>query len=150
MIWFQNSWTYCTSIIFWQVFKKYIWNISRADALKNLIEPSSLCHAIYKVERRNITINTEIIQFLSVALSYDCTKLWQNLKKIWKGHFWFTLKGPILVRYVHECLHVCQSKGSLAFMQHFKFVNWWIRGFVFWCHKQVKSVRNIFVFALVF
>ena len=22
-------------------------------------------------------------------------------------------------------------------MQRFKFVNWWIRGFVFWCHKQV-------------
>ena len=28
-------------------------------------------------------------------------------------------------------------KGSLAFMQHFKFVNWWIRGFLFWCHEQV-------------
>ena len=30
-------------------------------------------------------------------------------------------------------------KGSLAFMQHFKFVNWRIRGFVFWCPEQVKS-----------
>ena len=24
-------------------------------------------------------------------------------------------------------------------MQHFKFVNWWIRGFVFWCHEHVIS-----------
>ena len=24
-------------------------------------------------------------------------------------------------------------------MQHFKFVNWWIRGFVLWCQEQVKS-----------
>ena len=24
-------------------------------------------------------------------------------------------------------------------MQHFKFVNWRIHGFVFWCHEQVKS-----------
>ena len=22
-------------------------------------------------------------------------------------------------------------------LQHFKFVNWWIRGFIFWSHKQV-------------
>ena len=21
----------------------------------------------------------------------------------------------------------------------FKFVNWWIRGFIFWCHEQVKK-----------
>ena len=25
-------------------------------------------------------------------------------------------------------------------MQHFKFVNWWIRGFVFWCHEQVMRL----------
>ena len=31
-------------------------------------------------------------------------------------------------------------------MQHFKFVNWRIRGFVFWCHEQVKY---IFSFSLV-
>ncbi len=33
-------------LVFWQVFKKYIWNISKADVLKNLIESSSLFHAI--------------------------------------------------------------------------------------------------------
>ena len=30
-------------------------------------------------------------------------------------------------------------KGSLAFMQHFKFVDWWIGDFVFWCHEQITS-----------
>ena len=28
-------------------------------------------------------------------------------------------------------------KGSLAFMQHFKFENWTIGEFDFWCHEQV-------------
>ena len=27
-------------------------------------------------------------------------------------------------------------------MQHFKLVNWWIRGFVFWCHEQVTLVES--------
>ena len=27
-------------------------------------------------------------------------------------------------------------KGSLTSIQHFKFVNWRIRGLVFWCHEQ--------------
>ena len=31
-------------------------------------------------------------------------------------------------------------KGSLAFMQHFKLVNSWIRGFVFLCHEQVNQL----------
>ena len=26
----------------------------------------------------------------------------------------------------------------LMLMQHFRFVKWWIRGFVFWCHEQVR------------
>ena len=33
-------------------------------------------------------------------------------------------------------------KGSLAFMQHFKFVNWRIGEFIFWCHGQVKCQRK--------
>ena len=28
-------------------------------------------------------------------------------------------------------------------MQHFKFVNWWIRGFVFWCHQQVHDMESL-------
>ena len=39
-------------------------------------------------------------------------------------------------------------KGSLAFMQHFKFVNWWIRGFVFWRHEQVNSHTLSFWYTL--
>ena len=27
-------------------------------------------------------------------------------------------------------------------MQHFKFVNWWILGFVFWCHEQDNRVNH--------
>ena len=46
--------------------------------------------------------------------------------------------------YVHPRIYVYylfhRFKGSMAFMQHFKFVNWRIRGFVYWCHKQVKSL----------
>ena len=34
-------------------------------------------------------------------------------------------------------------KGSLAFMQHS--VNWWIGGFVFWCHEQVIGRENYLV-----
>ena len=39
-------------------------------------------------------------------------------------------------------------KGSLAFLQHSKFVNWWIRGFgFFWCHEQViYSTSEIVMF----
>ena len=35
-------------------------------------------------------------------------------------------------------------KGSPVFMQHFKFVNWRIRGFVFWCHEQVRNHNFLF------
>ena len=34
-------------------------------------------------------------------------------------------------------------KGFLAFMQHFKFVNWWICGFVSWCHEQVTGCYDL-------
>ena len=37
-------------------------------------------------------------------------------------------------------------KDSLAFMQYFKFLNWGISGFVFWCHEQVTRVNCIFCF----
>ena len=29
-------------------------------------------------------------------------------------------------------------------MQHFKFVNWWTGGFVFWCHEQVNRLLSRF------
>ena len=28
-------------------------------------------------------------------------------------------------------------------MQHYKFVNLWIHGFVFWCHEQVISLKSL-------
>ena len=31
-------------------------------------------------------------------------------------------------------------------MQHFKFVNWWIGGLVFWCHEQAKTQTRFFSF----
>ena len=34
------------------------------------------------------------------------------------------------------------KKALKDILQHFKFVNWWIRGFVFWCHEQVLRIQN--------
>ena len=38
----------------------------------------------------------------------------------------------------------------MAFMQHFELVNWWIRGFVFWCQEQVKHELLCFCICLTF
>ena len=43
------------------------------------------------------------------------------------------------------------KKLSIAFsfkdiLQYFKFVNWWIRGFVFWCHEQITYNENALIF----
>ena len=36
-----------------------------------------------------------------------------------------------------SCLSILKALKDI--LQHFKFVNWWVRGFpFFWCHEQVK------------
>ena len=46
-----------------------------------------------------------------------------------------------LIYYFKKHFQLCFSilKALKDILQHFKFVNWWIRAFVFfWCHEQVK------------